>query len=49
MIWWFALLAVSSVAVLWVIIAFFLHARRHVKRSAAQAGDEREKTGAEHS
>jgi putative exporter of polyketide antibiotics len=35
MLWWFVILAVSTGAVLWAGIAFYLRVRRHMKAGAA--------------
>jgi putative exporter of polyketide antibiotics len=44
MLWWFVILAVSTGAVLWAGIAFYLRVRRHMKAEASKEAVE----GAEH-
>lgn len=36
MLWWFLILAVSTGAVLWAGIAFYLRVRRHMKAAASK-------------
>jgi putative exporter of polyketide antibiotics len=40
MLWWFLILAVSTGAVLWAGIAFYLRVRRHMKVDAASRAAE---------
>jgi putative exporter of polyketide antibiotics len=40
MLWWFVILAVSTGAVLWAGIAFYLRVRRHMKPEASKEAAE---------